>query len=124
MSNIYIQESSWEPPTSGKDSTENIRCQNIVPTRKAPKTCRNLLQLLQRSVEATCLLPSSNPPSNIGKSLGHDVNRMNYLGDFGPLQIGMEFNKLSTKDIRSDPITHPFNAYVQANQLAAWDPSF
>ncbi|KAG4065461.1 hypothetical protein HA402_002695 [Bradysia odoriphaga] len=65
--------------------------------------------------------------SNIYKSFGHDVIRMNYLGDwgtqFGLLRIGMELNKLSTKDIKSDPITHLFNAYVQANQLAASDPS-
>lgn len=52
---------------------------------------------------------------------------MNYLGDwgtqFGLLKIGMELSKLSTDDIKSDPITHLFNAYVKANQLAVSDPS-
>ncbi len=65
--------------------------------------------------------------SNLYKSFGHDVIRMNYLGDwgtqFGLLKIGVEHNRLSSDDIKSNPITHLFNAYVKANQLAASDPS-
>ncbi|KAJ6630184.1 putative arginine--tRNA ligase, mitochondrial [Pseudolycoriella hygida] len=52
---------------------------------------------------------------------------MNYLGDwgtqFGLLKIGMELNKLSVDEIKSNPITQLFNAYVKANQLAATDPN-
>lgn len=65
--------------------------------------------------------------SNLYKSFGHDVIRMNYLGDwgtqFGLLKVGMELNKLSVNDIKSNPIQHLFNAYVGANQAAASDPS-
>lgn len=65
--------------------------------------------------------------SNLYKSFGHDVIRMNYLGDwgtqFGLLKIGMELSELSISEIKSNPIAHLFNAYVKANQLAAADPS-
>lgn len=65
--------------------------------------------------------------SNLYKSFGHDVIRMNYLGDwgtqFGLLKIGMEMSKLSIDDIKTNPIVHLYNAYVRVNQLAATDPT-
>lgn len=65
--------------------------------------------------------------SNLYESFGHNVIRMNYLGDwgtqFGLLKIGMEMRKLSVDEIKSNPIKHLFDAYVDANQLAATDPS-
>lgn len=65
--------------------------------------------------------------SNLYKSFGHSVIRMNYLGDwgtqFGLLKIGMESSGLTANEIKSNPITHLFNAYVKANQMAASDPS-
>lgn len=65
--------------------------------------------------------------SNIYKAFGHDVVRINYLGDwgtqFGLLKIGMDASGLTEDEVRTDPIRHLFEAYVNANKLAAEDPT-
>lgn len=65
--------------------------------------------------------------SNLYKSFGHNVIRMNYLGDwgtqFGLLKIGMGLNRLTIDEIKSNPIECLFNAYVKANRLVESDPS-
>lgn len=63
--------------------------------------------------------------SNIYKAFGHDVVRINYLGDwgtqFGLLKIGMDASGLTKDEVKADPIRHLFEAYVHANKLAAED---
>lgn len=63
--------------------------------------------------------------ANILKMYGHNVIRINYLGDwgtqFGFLKLGMNLMNLSNDEVAKDPIKHLFNAYVRANQLAETD---
>lgn len=66
--------------------------------------------------------------SNILQFYGHNVIRMNYLGDwgtqFGFLKLGMELANLPDEEVAKNPIKHLFNAYVNANRLAEDDKSF
>lgn len=66
--------------------------------------------------------------ANVFATYGHNVTRVNYLGDwgtqFGFLKLGMEMSGLSDEEVAKDPIKHLFNAYVQANRMAESDPEF
>lgn len=66
--------------------------------------------------------------ANVFETYGHNVMRINYLGDwgtqFGYLKLGMEMCGLSDDEIASDPIKHLFHAYVQANHKAESDTDF
>lgn len=68
-----------------------------------------------------------NALSNLYQAFGHDVTRINYLGDwgtqFGMLKIGMDAAALSEAEIKANPIKHLFEAYVAANKLAESDPN-
>lgn len=59
-------------------------------------------------------------------ALGHDVVRINYIGDwgtqFGMLKVGMDMRPpVSEADMQSDPIQHLYEAYVHANRLSETD---
>lgn len=66
--------------------------------------------------------------SNIFAAYGHNVIRINYLGDwgtqFGYLKLGMDMANLTDEEVEKDPIRHLFNAYVRANQLGEQDEKF
>ncbi|XP_031621410.1 probable arginine--tRNA ligase, mitochondrial [Contarinia nasturtii] len=66
--------------------------------------------------------------SNIFTAYGHNVTRINYLGDwgtqFGYLKLGMEMSGLSDEEVAKDPIKLLFHAYVAANRKAESDPEF
>lgn len=66
--------------------------------------------------------------ANVFATYGHNVRRINYLGDwgtqFGYLKLGMEMSGLSDEDVANDPIKHLFHAYVEANRQAEADPEF
>lgn len=66
--------------------------------------------------------------ANVFCTYGHNVTRINYLGDwgtqFGYLKLGMEMSNCSEEEIAKDPIRHLFNGYVQANRKAESDPDF
>lgn len=66
--------------------------------------------------------------ANVFSTYGHNVTRINYLGDwgtqFGYLKLGMEMSDYSDEEIAKDPIRHLFNGYVQANRKAELDPDF
>ncbi|XP_062564189.1 uncharacterized protein LOC134227020 [Armigeres subalbatus] len=61
--------------------------------------------------------------ANIYYHLGHDVVKLNYLGDwgtqFGFLKMGVELKGLSREDIQRNPITTLYEAYVHAHKQAA-----
>lgn len=65
--------------------------------------------------------------SNLNHFLGHNVTRINYLGDwgtqFGYLNLGVEMKGLSDDEIRKNPIEKLYEAYVTANQAAITDNS-
>lgn len=65
--------------------------------------------------------------SNLKEYLGHDVIRLNYLGDwgtqFGFLKLGVDLKQFSNDDMERDPIKHLYEAYVYANKLAQTDPN-
>lgn len=65
--------------------------------------------------------------SNLYKYLGHNVHRMNYLGDwgtqFGLLNVGIDLMQLSDEDVQKNPIQNLYNAYVEANKRSQGDPS-
>lgn len=64
--------------------------------------------------------------SNLFKRLGHNVIRINYLGDwgtqFGYLKVGMDLMNLQPETIRENPIKYLYEAYVKANKLGEKDP--
>lgn len=66
--------------------------------------------------------------ANVFNTYGHNVTRINYLGDwgtqFGYLKLGMEMSNYTDEEIAKDPIRHLFNGYVQANRKAESDPDF
>lgn len=66
--------------------------------------------------------------ANVFSTYGHNVTRINYLGDwgtqFGYLKLGMEMSNCTDEEIAKDPIRHLFNGYVQANRKAESDPVF
>lgn len=66
--------------------------------------------------------------ANVFATYGHNVQRINYLGDwgtqFGYLKLGMEMSALSNEEVAKNSIQHLFHAYVLANQKAEADPEF
>lgn len=69
-----------------------------------------------------------NVISNLHLAFGHDVTRINYLGDwgtqFGLLKLGMDLANLTEAEVKTDPIKHFSHAYVNANKLAQEDKGF
>lgn len=68
---------------------------------------------------------TGNFVSNLLEHAGHDVIRINYLGDWGKqfamLYIG--FNKYGNeKDLKSSPLKHLLDVYVKVNKAAETDP--
>ena len=65
--------------------------------------------------------------SNLFLALGHDVKRLNYLGDwgtqFGLLQFGLDQGWFSWDEISKNPIRLLLEIYVKANALAEKDES-
>lgn len=65
---------------------------------------------------------------NIHEAVGHEVTRLNYLGDwgtqFGLLAAGMEATNSTMDDVKEDPIKKMVDIYVKANKLAEENPEF
>jgi len=63
--------------------------------------------------------------ANLLEAVGHDVTRLNYLGDwgtqFGLLQYGLDQGWHSLEDIAKNPIQLLLDIYVRANTLAEKD---
>lgn len=68
-----------------------------------------------------------NVISNLYQAFGHDVIRINYLGDwgtqFGKLKLGMDAAGFTEAQIKESPIKHLFEAYVLGNKLAEESPA-
>lgn len=66
--------------------------------------------------------------ANINQAVGHQVTKVNYLGDwgtqFGLLLAGLELTGTSVEDIEKDPIKVLLDVYVKANAVAEKDPEF
>eukprot|EP00090_Calanus_glacialis_P004925 TRINITY_DN13716_c0_g1_i1.p1 TRINITY_DN13716_c0_g1~~TRINITY_DN13716_c0_g1_i1.p1 ORF type:complete len:297 (-),score=68.24 TRINITY_DN13716_c0_g1_i1:859-1722(-) len=66
--------------------------------------------------------------ANINKAVGHQVTKINYLGDwgtqFGLLIAGLEHTGTDVEVIKRDPIKVLLDVYVKANALADEDPEF
>ncbi|CAM5100108.1 unnamed protein product [Eretmochelys imbricata] len=62
--------------------------------------------------------------ANLKEALGHHVTRINYLGDWG-MQFGLlgaGFQQFGNEDeLKSNPLQHLFEVYVQVNKAAAED---
>lgn len=69
-----------------------------------------------------------NALANLLALFGHNVTRINYLGDwgtqFGFLKLGMEMANYPDEQVKKDPIKHLFEAYVSANRAAEKDETF
>ena len=65
--------------------------------------------------------------ANIHAAVGHDVTRLNYLGDwgtqFGHLLAGLDRFNVQVDDSAEDPLCTLLDVYVRANQEAAIDPT-
>lgn len=65
--------------------------------------------------------------SNLFLALGHEVKRLNYLGDwgtqFGLLQFGLDQGWFSWEEISKNPIRSLLEIYVKANTMAEKDES-
>ncbi|XP_073827739.1 arginyl-tRNA synthetase, mitochondrial [Musca autumnalis] len=68
-----------------------------------------------------------NVLANIHESLGYEVTKMNYLGDwgtqFGLLQVGVQLLGATDEQIQNAPIETLYKAYVKANKESLVDPS-
>ncbi|KAG2467678.1 SYRM protein, partial [Polypterus senegalus] len=66
----------------------------------------------------------SNFIANLKGALGHSVTRINYLGDWG-LQfglLGIGFQEFGSEEkLKSNPLQHLFDVYVQVNKTAEKD---
>jgi len=68
--------------------------------------------------------------ANIQEEVGHNVVRLNYLGDwgtqFGLLLAGLRRRGLSMEEVRNseDPVAVLLEVYIEANRLAAEDEEF
>ncbi|XP_076031349.1 arginyl-tRNA synthetase, mitochondrial [Oratosquilla oratoria] len=64
--------------------------------------------------------------ANIHEAVGHDVTRINYLGDwgtqFGLLKYGFQRSDLSPSDLKDDATRKLYEVYVCANKMAEEDP--
>ncbi|XP_075779974.1 putative arginine--tRNA ligase, mitochondrial isoform X1 [Pelodiscus sinensis] len=64
--------------------------------------------------------------ANLKEALGHEVTRINYLGDWG-MQFGLlgaGFQQFGNeKELKSNPLQHLFEVYVQVNKAAEEDES-
>jgi arginyl-tRNA synthetase len=65
--------------------------------------------------------------SNLHSILGHNVIKINYLGDwgtqFGLLNVGLQLGNVSDATIAENPIQTLYDAYVTANKQAEIEPS-
>ncbi|KAK8384446.1 hypothetical protein O3P69_009329 [Scylla paramamosain] len=65
--------------------------------------------------------------ANVNQAVGHEVIRINFLGDwgtqFGLLKYGYDHQNLTASDLEEDAIAKLHRAYVWANQRAAEDPT-
>ncbi|XP_071535055.1 probable arginine--tRNA ligase, mitochondrial [Panulirus ornatus] len=65
--------------------------------------------------------------ANLHAALGHNVTRINYLGDwgtqFGILKYGYDAKHMTEKDLEEDAIKKLYEVYVWANQEAESDPA-
>lgn len=64
--------------------------------------------------------------ANLNWFLGHNVTRLNYLGDwgtqFGYLNLGVKLKGFTDQDIEEKPIERLYEAYVAANTAGEQDP--
>ncbi|XP_033635589.1 probable arginine--tRNA ligase, mitochondrial [Asterias rubens] len=63
--------------------------------------------------------------ANLHSALGHNVTRVNYLGDWGVQfgLLGVGFQRFGSEEkLSSDPIQHLFDVYVQVNREADTRP--
>lgn len=65
--------------------------------------------------------------ANVLTAFGHNVTRINYLGDwgtqFGYLKLGMDMSNVSQEEFVNDPIKVLYHSYVKANKASESDPS-
>lgn len=65
--------------------------------------------------------------ANLHQTLGYQVTKMNYLGDwgtqFGLLQVGVEILQITDEQMQQAPIETLYKAYVAANKEAVNDTS-
>ncbi|XP_064089238.1 probable arginine--tRNA ligase, mitochondrial [Macrobrachium nipponense] len=63
---------------------------------------------------------------NLHEAFGHEVTRINYLGDwgtqFGMLKYGIDACNMTENDLKDDAIRKLYEVYVWANQKAEEDP--
>jgi len=64
--------------------------------------------------------------SNLMSSVGHDVVKINYLGDwgtqFGLLELGLQLKEVTEAQIATDPIRVLYECYVFGNEQAKDNP--
>ncbi|XP_038078590.1 probable arginine--tRNA ligase, mitochondrial [Patiria miniata] len=66
-----------------------------------------------------------NCVANLHAAMGHDVTRMNFLGDWGVQfgLLGVGFQRYgSEEELAQNPIQHLFDVYVRVNEEAKSDP--
>jgi len=66
--------------------------------------------------------------ANINSAVGHQVTKINYLGDwgtqFGLLMAGLELKGIGIEQIAENPIKVLLDVYIEANSLADENPEF
>jgi len=66
--------------------------------------------------------------ANIHKAVGHDVHKINYLGDwgtqFGYLMAGIKHFNVNLDSLKDEPLNKLLDIYIKANKLAESNPDF
>lgn len=119
--NVYVKDSLVSACDVNQYCLVNESMENIIVEYSSPNIAKPFHIGHLRSTII------GNYIANVLAAFGHNVIRINYLGDwgtqFGYLKLGMDMSNVSQEEFVKDPIKHLFQAYVKANKAGESDPS-
>lgn len=119
--NVYVKDSLVSPHDVSEYCLVNEPKENIIVEYSSPNIAKPFhIGHLRSTIIGNFI-------ANVLTAAGHNVTRINYLGDwgtqFGYLKLGMDMSNVAREEFVKDPIKHLFHAYVKANKAGESDPS-